>query len=106
MCDPERLQGIMGELAVDVRPTRSVAGEHLEHVLTAVDGSVVETLSTIAQAAYLKNIHGESKSAWRLHTHFDVDRGVPTKIDVTRGLNSGPTDEKQVLRRNLQPDHC
>lgn len=104
--DPQRLQGIIGELAVDVRSTRSVAGEHLQQVLTAVDGSVVKTLSTIAQAAYLKNIHGESKSAWRLHTQFDVDRGVPTKIDVTSGLNSGPTDEKQVLRRNLQPDHC
>lgn len=83
-----------------------MGGEHLQHVLTAVDGSVVKTLSTIAQAAYLKNLHGESKSAWRLHTQFDVDRGVPTKIDVTPGLNSGPTDEKQVLRRNLQPDHC
>ena len=104
--DPERLRAIIGELAAEVKPTRNVAGPHLEHALTAVDGSVVKTLATIAQAAYLKNVHGQSKSGWRLHTHFDVDRGVPTRIDVTGGLNSGKTDEKYVLRKNLQPDHC
>jgi hypothetical protein len=83
-----------------------VGGEHLDQLLVAVDGSVVKTLSTIAQAAYLKNVHGENKSAWRLHTHFDVDRGVPTRIDVTGGKNSGPSDEKNVLRARLEADHC
>jgi hypothetical protein len=85
---------------------RSVAGPYLEHALVAVDGSVVKTLSTIAQAAYLKNVHGHSKSGWRLHTHFDVDRGAPTRIDVTGGKNSGKSDEKNVLRTRLEPDHC
>jgi hypothetical protein len=78
----------------------------VKHVVTAVDGSVVQTLSTIAEAAYLKTKNGDSRSAWRLHTHFDVDRGVPTRIDVTSGKNGGKTDEKAVLRGNLQPDHC
>jgi hypothetical protein len=104
--DPERLRAIIGELAVEVRPARSVAAGHLDQVLTAVDGSVVQTLSTIAQATYLKNVRGESQSAWRLHTHFDVDRGVPTRIDVTSGKNSGVSDEKSVLRKNLAADHC
>jgi hypothetical protein len=104
--DPERLRSIIGELAAEAKPTRHVAGPHFEHVLTAVDGSVVRTLSTIAEAAYLKNIHGASRSGWRLHTHFDVDRSVPTRIDVTSGKNSGKTDEKNVLRQNLQADHC
>ena len=104
--DPERLREIIAELAVEVRPARSVAGRDLDQILTAVDGSVVQTLSTIAQAAYLKNVHGESQSAWRLHTHFDVDRGVPTRIDVTSGKNSGVSDEKSVLRKNLAADHC
>ncbi len=104
--DPERLRAIIGELAAEVQPMRHVAGAQFQHVLTAVDGSVVKTLSTIAQAAYLKNIHGASKSGWRLHTHFDVDRSVPVRIDVTRGSNSGKTDEKNVLRKHLEPDHC
>jgi hypothetical protein len=104
--DPERLREIIGELAREVRPMRRVGGEHLDQLLVAVDGSVVKTLSTIAEAAYLKNVHGHSKSAWRLHTHFDVDRGVPTRIDVTGGKNSGKSDEKNVLRTRLEADHC
>ncbi len=103
--DPEQLREIIGELATEVRPMQRVAGEHLDQLLTAVDGSVVQTLSTIAEAAYSKNVHGRSKSAWRLHTHFDVERGVPTRIDVTRGLNSGKSDEKDVLRAHLEADH-
>lgn len=104
--DPERLRAIIGELAADVKPSRQVGGPQFQHVLTAVDGSVVKTLSTIAQAAYLKNIHGQSKSGWRLHTHFEVDRSVPVRIDLTSGLNGGKTDEKNVLRQHLEPDHC
>lgn len=104
--DPERLHEIIGELAAQTKPVRDVAGKEVKHLLTAVDGSVVQTLSTIAEAAYLKDRNGQSKSAWRLHTHFDIDRGVPTCIDVTSGKNGGKTDEKNVLRSNLQPDHC
>ena len=104
--DPERLRAIIGELADQVRPTRNVAGEHVRQLLVAVDGSVIETLSTIAAAAYLKTKNGDSCSAWRLHTHFDVDRNVPTRIDVTTARNSGPTEEKSVLRTQLAADHC
>jgi len=104
--DPERLREIIGELAEQTKPVRDVTGKEVEHLLTAVDGSVVQTLATIAEAAYLKDRNGQSKSAWRLHTHFDIDRGVPTRVDVTSGKNSGKSDEKNVLRSNLQPDHC
>ena len=104
--DPELLRQIIGELAEQLKPMQKVGRGHLDHVLTAIDGSVVKTLSTITQAAYLKNCHGDSKSAWRLHTHFDIDRSVPVRIDVTSGLNSGKSDEKNVLRTALLPDHC
>lgn len=104
--DPERLREIIGELGEQLKPIRSVGRAHVDRILTAVDGTVVKTLSTIAEAACLKNHNGDSKSAWRLHTHFDIDRHVPTRIDVTTGLNSGKSDEKHVLRKNLQPDHC
>ncbi len=104
--DPELLKRIIEELGSKLQPVHNVARGHVKHVLTAVDGSVVKTLATITQAAYLKNCHGASKSAWRLHTHFDIDHHVPRRIDVTVGLNSGKTDEKNVLRKVLQPDHC
>ena len=104
--DPERLREIIGELAEQTRPVRDVTGQEVRHLLTAVDGSVVQTLSTIAQAAYMKTKQGESRSAWRLHTHFDIDRGVPTRIDVTPALNSGKAEEKNMLRGRLAADHC
>jgi hypothetical protein len=85
---------------------RNVAGKEVQQLLTAVDGSVVQTLSTVAQAAYLKTKQGDSRSAWRLHTHFDVERGVPTRIDVTSACNSGKAEEKNMLRTRLEADHC
>ena len=104
--DPERLRQIIGTLAAEVKPSRDRSDDLVKHVVTAVDGSVVETLSTIAEAAYLKTKNGDSRSAWRLHTHFEVDRGVPTRIDVTSGKNGGKNDEKNVLRAHLEADHC
>jgi Transposase DDE domain len=104
--DPERLRQIIGTLAAEVKPSRDRSDDLVQHVVTAVDGSVVQTLSTIAEAAYLKTKNGDSRSAWRLHTHFEVDRVVPTRIDVTSGKNGGKSDEKNVLRAHLEADHC
>lgn len=102
--DPARLQAIIGELAAQIPP--GSADELVRHVVTAVDGSVVKTLATIAEAAYLKTKNGDGRSAWRLHTHFDVDRRIPTQVDVTSASNSGKTDEKNVLRSRLAADRC
>jgi len=104
--DPELLKRIIDELGEKLQPMHNVGRGHVKHALTAVDGSVVKTLATITQAAYLKNCHGDSKSAWRLHTHFDIDHHVPRLIDVTSGKSSGKADEKNVLRKALAPDHC
>ena len=104
--EPERLQEIIASLAADVSTVRDVRQGHFTHALTAVDGSVVKTLQSIAKAAFLKDRNGDSHSAWRFHTHFDIDRHVPTRIDVTVGCNSGHNDEKNQLRKALEPDHC
>lgn len=104
--DPERLCGIIESLAAEVKPVRDVRRGHLAQALTAVDGSVVKTLKTIAEAAFMNDKNGGSHSGWRLHTHFDIDRHVPTRIEVSPGSNSGHNDEKDRLRTALQPDHC
>jgi hypothetical protein len=104
--EPDRLCGIIASLAADVKPVRDVRNGHLAHALTAVDGSVVKTLRTIAEAAFMGDKNGGSHSAWRLHTHFDVDRHVPIRIEVSPGSNSGHNDEKNRLRKRLEPDHC
>ena len=104
--DPERLKPIITTLSAELQPVRDVRQGHLKEALTAVDGSVIRTLKSIAEAAFLTDKTGGSHSAWRLHTHFDVDRHVPVRIDVTSGCNSGHNDEKNRLRAALAADHC
>jgi hypothetical protein len=40
---------------------------------------------------------------WRLHTHFEIDRYVPTRIDVTPD-GRGDNEERPVLERSLESD--
>jgi hypothetical protein len=104
--DPARLEEIVGALLAEVPRARSIAGDAVPGVLTAVDGSVVRTIATLAEAAYLTDKNGGTHSAWRFHTHFEIDRGVPVRMDVTSALNSGKTDEKSQLRSRLAAEHC
>ena len=75
-------------------------------MLTAVDGSVVKTLKSIAEAAFLNDKNGDSHSGWRLHTHFDIDRHVPTRIEVTPAPTAARTTRRTASATRLQPDHC
>jgi hypothetical protein len=106
--DPEPLKQIASELAGQLEPlNKDRQFPEVKHLVTAVDGTVVKTLSRIVQAAYTKSSgDGRSLSAWRLHTHFDVERGLPSRIDVTGAGNHGPSDERQVLRKTLEADRC
>jgi Transposase DDE domain len=104
--DPQRLCAIIETLAAEVKPVRDVRNGHLTQKLMAVDGSVVKTLKSISEAAFMNDKNGGSHSGWRLHTHFDIDRHVPSRIEVSPGSNSGHNDEKNRLRKSLLPDHC
>ena len=42
----------------------------------------------------------------RLHTQFDLERGVPVRIDVTEGISRGEADERAVLARTLESGRC
>jgi hypothetical protein len=52
---------------------------------------------------FLKHQTGSGLVKWRLHTQFEVDRFVPTRIDVTPD-GGGDYDERAVLERNLEAD--
>jgi hypothetical protein len=104
--DPARLEGIIGELLRQVPRARSIGRDQVPQVLTAVDGSVIKTLASLAEAAYLTDKNGQWHSGWRFHTHFEIDRGVPVRMEVTSALNSGKTDEKNHLRSRLDADRC
>ena len=104
--DPERLLEIIQELGVQVRPrARDARLKDLQHVLTAVDGTLVTALPRMAAASLLQEQTGSGLIKWRLHTHFDIERAVPERMEVTPD-GGGPHDERAVLNRTLKPDHC
>jgi Transposase DDE domain len=106
--DPEPVKQIARELAGQLESLgQDRQFPEIRHLLTAVDGTVVKTLSRIVQAAYTKSSgDGRSLSAWRLHTHFEIERGLPARIDVTGAGGQGEADERLVLRKTLEANRC
>jgi hypothetical protein len=101
--DPERLKEIIAELSAELQPL--VRDGRLKDIptLTAVDGSLLAALPKMMQASLLKQQTGKGLVKWRLHTQFEVERLVPTRIDVTPN-GGGEHDERAVLAATLRPD--
>jgi len=103
---PEMLQQVVRQLGGELQPVgRDELFKQLPGRLTLVDGSLLNTLSTVAEAIYLPLAGGKHSHAWRLHLQFDVDHHVPSAWEITTPKNTGKSDEKNALRRTLQPDH-
>ncbi len=102
--DPERLKEIISELGAELKPFAGDARiKDLDHTLTLVDGTLLSALPEIMQASWLKEHTGSGLVKWRLHAHFEVDRYVPTRMDVTPN-GGGENDERSVLERTLESD--
>jgi hypothetical protein len=103
--DPDRLKEIITELGGQLQPLgRDPRLRDVPGALTAVDGTLLSALPTLMQASCLKRTTGNGLLKWRLHTHFEVDRYVPTRIDVTPD-GGGDHDERAVLERTIESDH-
>ena len=89
--DQERLREIVEELGGRVRAIgKNPSLKDVRTLLTAVDGSVVKTLSRVAEATHLKSPStGKPTYAWRLHMQFEVDRHVPSLLEVTGASSKG-----------------
>lgn len=102
--DPERLKEIIAELGAELQPlARDSRLKDLDQTLTLVDGTLLAALPRLMQASWLKQQTGNGLVKWRLHTHFEVDRYVPTRIDVTPD-GGGEHDERAVLQRTIESD--
>ena len=101
--DAELLKPIIEELGGQLQPlgTGSAAGRHPQ-TITLVDGTLLSALPLLIQAMLLKEQTGSGLVKWRLHTHFEVDRGCP-RIDVTAN-GGGEDDERAVLERTIEAD--
>lgn len=105
--EPELLKQVIEQLAGRLHPTgQDPSLAEVKHILTAVDGTVLNAMSTVASAWCASYSDGSSKYAWRLHTHFDILHMAPTEVELTDNRCSGKSDEKNVLRKKLQADHC
>ena len=105
--DPSLMQGIVQELGEQLMPiARDPRLKDVNHLVTLVDGTLLKALPRITQAMWLTTRTGTAHHAFRLHTQFELDKSVPARMDLTIGRNSGDSDEREVLKRTLQPDHC
>jgi len=102
--DSERLKCIVAQLAdqaATLGPNAKL--RDIKQNITLVDGSLVSALPCLIEASLFKDSTKDSKVKWRLHTHFEVARGVPTRIDVTPD-GRGENEERAVLERSIEPD--
>jgi len=104
--DPEPLREIIAELNERAGPLKSDPRLNVvPQVVTAFDGTLVSALPRMAAASLLKQQTGSGLVKWRLHTHFEVLRSIPWRIDVTPD-GGGDADERAVLAGTLQADRC
>lgn len=102
--DAERLKEIIVELGAELQPLgRDPRLKDIHQTLTLVDGTLLAALPKVMQASWLKSQTGSGLVKWRLHTHFEVERYVPTRIDVTPD-GGGEHDERAVLERVVESD--
>lgn len=104
--DPERLIGIIQELSGQLAPASGSKDERLENLpgtLTLVDATLITAMPRIMSASVMKRRGDNGTVKWRLHTHFEVDRHIPSRIDVTRD-GGGDNDERAVLNRTIESD--
>jgi len=102
--DAQRLKEIIAELGAELQPLGRDARLHdISQTLTLVDGSLIAALPKVMEASWLKANTGSGQVKWRLHTHFEVDRYVPTRIEVTPN-GGGAYDERAMLESSIQSD--
>jgi hypothetical protein len=104
---PERLKEIIAELGEQLQPiARDPRLKDVQHTLTLVDGTLLKGLPVLARAALDDSRAAKVKAKFRLHTQFDLERGVPVRIDVTEGISRGEADERAMLAKALQSGRC
>src|SRR5208283_1627895 len=102
--EPERLKEIIAELGGQLEPLgRDPRLKDIRHTVTLVDGTLLTALPRIAEASLLKSQTGSGSVKWRLHTHCELDRYVPARMDATRD-GGGDLDERAVLERVVESD--
>ncbi len=97
---PELLKEIIAELGDQLQPiARDPRLQGVEHTLTLVDGTLLKGLPVLVQAGMQNPRAAKLEAKVRLHTQFDLERGVPIRIDVTEGIGKGENSEAPCWAR-------
>ena len=95
--DADLLRGIIGELVEKLPPIdKSSWFDDIKGIITLVDGTLLPALPKLVEAMWLD----DDNKAFKLHTHFELLKGVPVRMD----LSDANTGETRVLKASLQPD--
>jgi hypothetical protein len=95
--DPDLLRGIIGDLVERLPPiSKSTAFDDINGILTLVDGSLMPALPRLAEAMWLD----DKNRAFKMHTHFELLKAVPVRMDLTDGNGN----ERDVLQAHLEKD--
>ena len=105
--EPERLKEVIAELGEQLQSiARDPRLKDVQYTLTLVDGTLLKGLPVLVQAAMPDPRAAKHKAKFRLHTQFDLERGVPIRIDVTEGSGRGAASERAVLAKALESGRC
>ena len=95
--DADLLRGVIGDLIERLEPIhKNTPFDDIRRVITLVDGTLLPALPKLVEATWRTDGH----NAFKLHTHFELLKGVPVRMDLT----DANSDERDVLAKHLQPD--
>jgi hypothetical protein len=102
--DPEALAAVVRRLIDRLPDPGALTPEAraARRTLVAVDGTCLKALPQIARAG----LASRGDRGWKLHVHFEVDRGAPVAVALTDASGAGDANEKAALRRSLRPGRC
>ena len=105
--DPTLLEQVIAELGQELAPlAKDPRLTDVRNTLVLVDGTLLRALARLVESMWKHSRTGNPMHGWRLHTLFELDRHVPTRVELSDYRNSGDSDERAVLGRTLQPQRC
>ena len=104
--DPAPLKEIAAELGHTIQSKKGGRFAAVDQRITAVDGTVIETVKRVAELSWTPKAGGKRLSAYRLHTHFEVLSGKAVRMDATPANPKGEADERAQLERTVESDRC
>jgi Transposase DDE domain len=103
--DPNLLLEVIEELSRELAPlVKDPRLTDIQKTLTLCDGTLLAALPRLAESMWKHSRTGKVMHGWRMHTQFELDRHVPTDVQLTPYRCQG--DEPAVLANNLQSGRC